>query len=116
MNRQKRADDMYKMAIMKQSVEAGLENFDMLGNFVNGTPSQKEAMYFACLQKFGPEQCEAFNPNNVANTTNSTVPMGQGQGQGQANEDRAQAQQENAKYGRIVNPYIMASSVYPWST
>ena len=110
--RQRRRDDMYKMGVMKTSLENAAENYDWMGNFTGGTEVQ-QASFMRCVNAGNsPAACaEKYLPNasttNVA--TNTTTPPAETP----APEPEPTA--GTARYGRIVNPYIMASSVYPFN-
>ena len=102
------AKDNMRMQMMMRSIDNASENFDALGNFVGGTPLQKQ-LYAACIaaggtaakcmaQILGTEPVESETPASAPAPQNTPPPAA-----------------PVARYGRIVNPYIMASSVYPWS-
>jgi len=100
------AKDNMRMQMMMRSIDNASENFDALGNFTGGTPLQKQ-QYAACIAAGGtPAQCMAriLGTAPVESETPAPDPVN-------APPPAAPV----ARYGRIVNPYIMASSVYPWS-
>jgi len=109
--RQRRGDDMYKMEVMKTSLENAAENYDWMGNFTGGTENQKRTFMqcinagnspAACAEKYLPKP----SATNVA--TNTTTPPAEP-------TPEPEPAAGTARYGRIVNPYIMASSVYPFN-
>lgn len=98
--------DNMRMAMMAQSINNASENFDALGNFIGGTKLSAEMMCYECVKKAGVAACAQYCPGGSGNTQEE-----------KPTEEKAKPNEgtQVARYGGVVNPYIMASSVYPWS-
>jgi len=119
-NRDQRAMDVYKMNVMKESLENTAENFDVLGNFIGGTPLQKQRMmacigagndFAKCLAKYYPN----VDPTTMgqAPTTTTTTPDPDGTPDPNATPDPDGG---SSRYGGSVNSstFIPRYSTLPY--
>ena len=73
-NRDQRAMDVYKMNVMKQSLENAAENYDWLGNFLGGTNLQRRSLSACIGAGNDPAKCLAKYYPNVDPTTMGQAP------------------------------------------
>ena len=94
-NRDQRAMDVYKMNVMKQSLENAAENYDWLGNFLGGTNLQKRSLAACIGAGNDPAKCLAkYYPNVDPTTMGSPAPTTLPEtGEGETREGEAEEEE-----------------------